>query len=193
MPAGAAGMLAACVGEEPGRPAWGPGRQVHGGVRAGQAWMLGISIRTGPEEAREPFALWRPPPRQGIPCGIWWRCSQSPCRHKLGASCLGTRLKGDAEHTGQVENEVSKWIFFDICAPCRPTSILPPGSFTSTARPLQPVSPLPGEGNVPGVASSLNPKARWALGGWWGRSVPPHPLPQPPLFWLTSPQHSWCW
>lgn len=129
MPAGAAGMLAACVGEEPGRPAQGPGRQVHGGDHAGYAWILGISIRQALRKP-ESSVCFRDPPHHDKASPVEYGGGfPSPCRHKLGASCLGTGLQGDTEQTGQVENEVLKWTFFGIGAPCKPTTILPPASF----------------------------------------------------------------
>lgn len=126
-----------------------------------------------------------------VPTGMCW------CE---GAFCLATglyeldRRHRGAEQGGQVGNEVFKWVFCGVCAPCWPTSVLPPDSFSGLpVQPLWLLSPLPGgvDGMDRGWLLSSDPKVRWALGGWWGRAATPHPLP--PLLWLRSSQHSLSW
>lgn len=181
MQAGAAGELAARVGEEPGLP--GTGTREAGAWR----WPCG---RGQALRKRESSLLCRDSCSclgQCVPGGKWWRCSKGAAGRSWceGASRLGTELYGCVGNTEGQSSEgkwktgvKSKFSLVSVPLASPPESCLPVLSAASQHGPfwpLGPVSLLPGGmgGIAQGWLLSSHPKARWALGGCWGRAMTP--------------------
>lgn len=157
--------------------------------------------RTGPEEQGQPSALQRPRHPRRRAAELFPRSPQASAG--VTGHCVwqwdSVSWRGDTEGLSSDGKRGMRCLSAFLCgvrAPCWPTSLLPPSSFSSLpAQPLCWLSPLPGSvaGMDEGWLLSSDPKVRWELGGWWGRAATPHPLPQPPLLWLRSSQHFLSW